>query len=319
MIRHARFSNAPFRFETRGTVSYVILNIPQNLSRSFSKSNLSLEFVVANESTKQHIVTMAAVLWSPVPLDIRLRVLLSALIVTAIPQTLAVRTRLLPQYNITCLGDQYDLTLPMDGNLNPNTVTMQQLCALPQFGGGLPDQNLGGYCRWTIADASHSLVMFEDQQEVSPVLDSPRTLAACQYRCFCNYGRPDTLIQPAVPPYRPQHPEWPLSQTYRMRIDVVDDFDPPWLNNRRIIPGESVRANNQPYVTSECDFIMTREPIQKIVYTYWSRSLKYVHSFLFSILKWWNCADEIKASVQGSPSINQSVDTEVQQVEKLAS
>ena len=51
-----------------------------------------------------------------------------------------------PNSNITCLDDSYDLELPLQAHWNPNTVSMQSLCAKPQYGGGLPGENIAGWC-----------------------------------------------------------------------------------------------------------------------------------------------------------------------------
>lgn len=50
-----------------------------------------------------------------------------------------------PRRNITCLGSSYDLRLPIrpDG-LDLNTLTMQQLCAKPVYGGANITRSLGG-------------------------------------------------------------------------------------------------------------------------------------------------------------------------------
>ena len=50
-----------------------------------------------------------------------------------------------PTGNITCLGDSYDLELPTQAHWNPNTVSMQSLCAKTQYGGGPPGQNIAGW------------------------------------------------------------------------------------------------------------------------------------------------------------------------------
>ena len=39
-----------------------------------------------------------------------------------------------PTGNITCLGDSYDLELPTQAHWNPNTVSMQSLCAKTHYG-----------------------------------------------------------------------------------------------------------------------------------------------------------------------------------------
>ena len=49
-----------------------------------------------------------------------------------------------PTNNIMRVGDKYDLDLPIRAGFNPNNVSMQQLCAETQFGGGPPGQHIGG-------------------------------------------------------------------------------------------------------------------------------------------------------------------------------
>ena len=53
-----------------------------------------------------------------------------------------------PMGAIKCLGDAYDQHLPIqpDG-WNPNSVSMQKLCAKPQYGGGDADHHMGAYCQ----------------------------------------------------------------------------------------------------------------------------------------------------------------------------
>ena len=42
-----------------------------------------------------------------------------------------------------CAGDS---ELPVFPNVNPNKVSVQKLCAKPQYNGGEPGQHVGGYC-----------------------------------------------------------------------------------------------------------------------------------------------------------------------------
>ena len=53
-----------------------------------------------------------------------------------------------PAGAIKCVGDRYDGELPVDEYFNPNTVSMQKLCAKPQYGGGSPGTHIGGWCSW---------------------------------------------------------------------------------------------------------------------------------------------------------------------------
>ena len=48
------------------------------------------------------------------------------------------------RHNITCLGEAYDLELPLQEGWNPNTVSVQKLCAKTKYGGGPPGRNIGG-------------------------------------------------------------------------------------------------------------------------------------------------------------------------------
>ena len=54
-----------------------------------------------------------------------------------------------PANKITCVGDKYDLDVPISASFNPNNVSMRQLCATTQFGGGPPGQRIGGRCQWS--------------------------------------------------------------------------------------------------------------------------------------------------------------------------
>ena len=52
-----------------------------------------------------------------------------------------------PVGGITCLGRPYDLRLPIQpGGFDPNSVSLQHLCAKPQYGGGAQYQHVGGFC-----------------------------------------------------------------------------------------------------------------------------------------------------------------------------
>lgn len=140
-----------------------------------------------------------------------------------------------PEADITCLGEQYDLTLPSEGDFDPNRSTMQQLCADPQLGGGLPGQHLGGRCRYDGQNMSNTRVVFDNDEtsSVSQVLYSPRLMAACIYRCFCNFGVTNTALQPKITPYLTApfpRTEWAGDQTYSVEIEELTDFDPTWLD-----------------------------------------------------------------------------------------
>lgn len=138
-----------------------------------------------------------------------------------------------PTQRITCLGDHYPIALPKILNLDPNTLTMQQLCVGDKEGNNvqLDYYSLDGWClmgRGEV-DIRRGRVVFDKVvTNVSPVFQTPRLLLGCQYRCFCSYGIQDVSIQPR------QSTQWfnnvvhaPSQQTYQVAIDVVDDFQIP--------------------------------------------------------------------------------------------
>ena len=98
-----------------------------------------------------------------------------------------------PTGNITCPdeGDLRYLRLPTitspngDRTVDPGTLTLQQLCAKPQYGGWGPGLHLGGFC---YTGRNGRVVNFDTTPaaRVSSHLTSPRMLLYCQTRCFCN-------------------------------------------------------------------------------------------------------------------------------------
>ena len=130
-----------------------------------------------------------------------------------------------PHYNISCLGTSYDLQLPSSPGFDPNEVTMQRLCAKPQFNGGKPYQHLGGWCNWY---PTRSKVVFDlsAAAQIHPFYANPRILLGCFNRCFCNFGLPpNTTSQPKAAPYMES---WESDQTYEVQADVTDNFDAGW-------------------------------------------------------------------------------------------
>ncbi|KAL8853905.1 MAG: hypothetical protein Q9221_001212 [Calogaya cf. arnoldii] len=158
-----------------------------------------------------------------------------------------------PRGNITCVGNSYDLELPVIGDFNPNRLTMQQLCAKPQYGGGLPGQHVGGWCEhWLVGlrpsrPPQNMAFDISPAAQVHPILTNPRVLLACRYRCFCNYNLPpDNTAQPRISPTINQDDRAfraGSNQTHEIMEEVVDDFDiswtqaiRPWFNEwRRIV------------------------------------------------------------------------------------
>ena len=151
-----------------------------------------------------------------------------------------------PKANITCIGDSYDLELPTQAHFNPNAVSMQKLCAKPQYGGGPPGQHVGGWC----AFRPYPLTIFHSRFEGSIAFDlspsaqvniqlaTPRVLLGCYYRCFCNYGLHDTSVQPITT--KTNHNTMSHA-TYQVKIDVVDDFVTPKAQHMGTLGSVDVR------------------------------------------------------------------------------
>ena len=134
-----------------------------------------------------------------------------------------------PVANITCLGGPIDLRLPMLGDFDPNTVSMQRLCAKPQYGGGGPGQHAGAFCFAPPNSLLTGEVAFDFSSgaQASTVLQNRRLMLTCYYRCFCNYGLVDASVQP-----KSNHPffkTWqrPSISTYELQVDIENDFIVP--------------------------------------------------------------------------------------------
>lgn len=127
-----------------------------------------------------------------------------------------------PLGNITCVGDSYAINLPSFGNFNPNSVTMQRLCAKPQYHGGLPGQHVGGFCASYYSNRAHKFGVHFDQSpgaQVRTELANPRILLGCLLRCSCDAAHG---LDPGLPDYQKHS-----ITTYETKIDIVDDFDVP--------------------------------------------------------------------------------------------
>ena len=143
-----------------------------------------------------------------------------------------------PLGNITCLGDSYPLDLPVQGNFNPNEVSMQILCAKPQYNGGRPGQHAGGFCMYPAANTSrrgdpltpnNGAVGFDtsDGAQVNTILANPRVLLACSYKCFCNEGLTDLSAQPVNDFLLSRTHQVRSQSSYQLELDIVDDFSVP--------------------------------------------------------------------------------------------
>ncbi|KAL9032805.1 MAG: hypothetical protein Q9180_006298, partial [Flavoplaca navasiana] len=148
-----------------------------------------------------------------------------------------------PRGNITCVGNSYDLELPVIGDFNPNELTMQQLCAKPQYGGGLPGQHVGGWCEhWLLEEGPFSrppLNMAFDVSPaamVNPLLANPRVFLACTYRCFCNYVVRPNSAQPRISHVANQYGrtfQAESNQTHEIMEEVDDVFETSWVQATR--------------------------------------------------------------------------------------
>ena len=73
-------------------------------------------------------------------------------------------------------------------SVDPNTLTLQQLCAKPQYGGWGPGLHLGGFCTQNPrSPVPYAIVSFDTTPaaRTSTDLTSPRLLLYCQTRCYC--------------------------------------------------------------------------------------------------------------------------------------
>lgn len=125
-----------------------------------------------------------------------------------------------PSGNITCLGDRYAIDLPIIAGFNPNEVTMQQLCAKPQYNGGNPGEHVGGWC-------GLGAVKFDQRPaaEVNVELSNPRVLLGCAARCFCNGWYTELGVQSkGYVPFWEDYLDWPPLYD-AIKIDILDDFE----------------------------------------------------------------------------------------------
>ena len=133
-----------------------------------------------------------------------------------------------PVRNITCLGDSLNLRLPLLGAFNPNLVSVQKVCAKPQYDGGEHLQHAGGYCSEPPFPPYTGDISFDRNVDAgaSRLLQNPRVLLACRYRCFCNWNVADTSIQPKtnMRGRRFETESLQSQNSYELRLDIDDDF-----------------------------------------------------------------------------------------------
>ena len=138
-----------------------------------------------------------------------------------------------PKGNITCLGDAYDLALPIWNGFDPNGISMQKLCAKTQYGGGPANQNVAGFCYYLNSTSYDPRLVFDPspQAQANEFLSNPRVLLGCAYRCFCNYGVNNTSIQPKFNPAIYKY-HMGSSETYYLQIDINEETVPPFYQKR---------------------------------------------------------------------------------------
>ena len=149
--------------------------------------------------------------------------------------------------NISCIGDQYGLDLPMINGFNPNLLTMQQLCAMPQYG-GQPNQHIGGWCdaRFRSRLRWHLSFDISPASGANPLLANPRVMLACSYRCWCTGGFNTPLLGQPKPQLEIK--ERPEAMTHKISIDMVTDFNVPWQDNLQMGSERDINTRDQVYV-----------------------------------------------------------------------
>ena len=181
-----------------------------------------------------------------------------------------------PFGNITCLGDSYDLELPTQAHWNPNTVSMQSLCAKTQYGGGPPGQNIAGWCPipsralGSLYPPDPGSIAFDASLDAlaNAQLQNPRVMLGCLYRCFCSNGVEELSLQNlSLQPktYRSTDglggytatPEVNSSTAYQVTIDIVDDFFVP--QEQHVGPPQQP---DDPYVLAQIVRTWTQVEVQ---------------------------------------------------------
>ena len=173
-----------------------------------------------------------------------------------------------PRNNITCVGQFPDLRLPLlqDG-FDPNTASMQKLCAKTNYGGGAPGEHAGGYCWTRPGTFSYNHNNTETTGDVgfdlsraahaSTQLQNPRFLLACFYRCFCNYGLDNPSNQP-----KSKYAFFRTSMvrslfSYELQLDLDNDFTTPrWLKSGK----QGARRVKSIRVPERAELAQTEKP-----------------------------------------------------------
>ncbi|KAI9673375.1 MAG: hypothetical protein M1817_002837 [Caeruleum heppii] len=208
------------------------------------------------------------------------------------------------RYGITCTGNLPPYRLPVFPGWDPNTFTLQEICAKPQYGGKAPGQHLAGWCESKTEgigfDFNNGLVGVQKAWQLS----HPRLELYCRSRCQCsrdpwdwNSGRLPaglgTFQQRAV-------------DTVELKLDKNEW--PPRPTSTDIVP--AVRYGRSRQVVKdwvEQQGLGWRDPEQKWVYLSLDKENKIVCAGDFpdwpapSPFEWtkWNSLEQLEANAGG--------------------
>ncbi|KAI9676098.1 MAG: hypothetical protein M1817_000841 [Caeruleum heppii] len=128
-------------------------------------------------------------------------------------------------FAISCVGSKWPWWIPRFPDWDPNTLTVQELCAKPQYGGRGPGKHLGGWCHDnTFEDIGFDFLRGNPGVQKAELLANPRAELFCRSRCFCTTGEFDDYD--AERPARFRTGRRQAHDTYRISLDINDDFHP---------------------------------------------------------------------------------------------
>jgi hypothetical protein len=136
-----------------------------------------------------------------------------------------------PFYNITCLGPRPPHQFPTWPDWNPNTATLQEICASAQYGGQPPapgdriGRSANAFCipnyqrTWGLGTAGTVAIDEHFPDPLGGNLRGPRLYLYCQFRCFCTFGNEEATMKPKTDLTRPYNQYRNIYQNYEVRID----------------------------------------------------------------------------------------------------
>ena len=146
-----------------------------------------------------------------------------------------------PRGRIHCFGHpQTAMPAQLEGGLEPRSKTLQQLCAKPQYGGGLPGEHAGGYCAFVpgqTPDLYRATIAFDDRHDVQTnrQLAQSRFRVQCSLRCFCT-----SVVDDA----EKEHPIFidGLRECIIIKPSIVQEFNSDYLEEvEQTVAGQHVR------------------------------------------------------------------------------